>query len=153
MASRRRSSGPRPPHGPRGIRSGKGLGPKLTRLALAVAVAVVALRLATGSGPPDVPSVQAGDLLEGRVTHIRDGDTIEVGGVAVRIEALDCPELGSMAGEIAADRMRRAARFRRVSCTLNGRSSYDRVIGTCVTRTGIDLAQPLLDEGFCEPYR
>jgi dihydroxyacid dehydratase/phosphogluconate dehydratase len=31
-------------------------------------------------------------ILSGTVTHVRDGDTIEVNGIAVRLSALDCPE-------------------------------------------------------------
>jgi len=31
-------------------------------------------------------------ILNGTVTHVRDGDTIEVNGIAVRLSALDCPE-------------------------------------------------------------
>ena len=34
-------------------------------------------------------------ILEGRVTRVRDGDTIEVNGVAIRLSALDCPERGT----------------------------------------------------------
>jgi endonuclease YncB( thermonuclease family) len=36
---------------------------------------------------PSSPSI-----LSGTVTHVRDGDTIEVNGIAVRLSALDCPE-------------------------------------------------------------
>ena len=32
-----------------------------------------------------------GKLLEVQVTHVRDGDTIEVNGIAIRLSALDCP--------------------------------------------------------------
>lgn len=42
----------------------------------------------------------------GRVTHVRDGDTIEVDGRPIRIAALDCAEPGTMAGEAATRRMR-----------------------------------------------
>ena len=42
-----------------------------------------------------------GTLLEGQVTHVRDGDTIEVNGIAIRLSALDCPERGTRDGEHA----------------------------------------------------
>jgi endonuclease YncB( thermonuclease family) len=45
------------------------------------------------------------ELLEhgvvGMVTHVRDGDTIDVRGVPVRIANLDCAERGTSAGDRA----------------------------------------------------
>ena len=40
-------------------------------------------------------------ILSGTVTHVRDGDTIEVNGIAVRLSALDCPENGTQQGNKA----------------------------------------------------
>ena len=40
-----------------------------------------------------------GKILEGRITHVRDGDTFEVNGIPVRISALDCPENSTSAGQ------------------------------------------------------
>ncbi len=48
----------------------------------------------------------AGGPSSGRVTHVRDGDTIEVDGRPIRIAALDCAESGTMAEEAATRRMR-----------------------------------------------
>ena len=42
---------------------------------------------------------QRGKILEGRITHVRDGDTFEVNGIPVRISALDCPENSTSAGQ------------------------------------------------------
>ena len=39
--------------------------------------------------------------LKGQVTQLRDGDTIEVNGIAIRLSALDCPERGTRDGEHA----------------------------------------------------
>ena len=42
------------------------------------------------------PSASADQtVLTGKVTHVRDGDTIEVNGIAIRLSALDCPERGT----------------------------------------------------------
>ena len=41
-------------------------------------------------------------ILRGKVTHVRDGDTIEVNGIAIRLSALDCPERGTQKGDTAA---------------------------------------------------
>ena len=32
-------------------------------------------------------------VLTGAVTHVRDGDTIEVNNVPIRLAALDCPDV------------------------------------------------------------
>ena len=46
-----------------------------------------------------VTSKPKGKILEGRITHVRDGDTFEVNGIPVRISALDCPESSTSAGQ------------------------------------------------------
>ena len=45
------------------------------------------------------PNKPIGKILEGRITHVRDGDTFEVNGISVRISALDCPENSTSAGQ------------------------------------------------------
>ena len=45
----------------------------------------------------------------GMVTHVRDGDTIEVRGLPVRIANLDCAERGACAGDRATALMRQLA--------------------------------------------
>ena len=60
------------------------------------------------------------------MTHIRDGDTFEVSGVPVRIANLDCAERGTVAGDNATALMRRIASSATVSCSSEGRRSYDR---------------------------
>ncbi|MEK9880261.1 MAG: hypothetical protein VW474_10750 [Paracoccaceae bacterium] len=42
------------------------------------------------SATSNVP--KAGTKLTGIVTHVRDGDTVEVDGIPIRLAALDCPE-------------------------------------------------------------
>jgi endonuclease YncB( thermonuclease family) len=55
---------------------------------------------------PDVVVPRGFDLV-GPVTHVRDGDTIEVSGVPVRVANLDCAELGTTAGNHPTAVMRR----------------------------------------------
>ena len=40
-------------------------------------------------------------MLSGTIAHVRDGNTIEVDGVAIRLSALDCPENGTRKGNQA----------------------------------------------------
>ena len=49
--------------------------------------------------PP--PAKQQGEILKGRITHVRDGDTFEVNGIPVRISALNCPENSTNSGKKA----------------------------------------------------
>ena len=44
---------------------------------------------------------KAGTKLTGIVTHVRDGDTVEVDGIPIRLAALDCPEKGTQKGDFA----------------------------------------------------
>ncbi|SEP27234.1 hypothetical protein SAMN04490248_1642 [Salinihabitans flavidus] len=53
--------------------------------------------------------VSSGRSIEGHVTYVRDGNTIEVAYVPVRIAKLDCAESGSMAGNRATKRMHACA--------------------------------------------
>ncbi len=87
--------------------------------------------------------------LAGRVTHVRDGDTVEVSGVPVRIANLDCAESGTAAGERATERMRQLARTGPFSCDLEGRMSYDRQVGTCQLADGRDVGEVLIGERQC----
>lgn len=86
--------------------------------------------------------------LSGSVTHVRDGDTIEVNGTAVRIANLDCAELGTAEGEAAKIWMGELLAGASVDCALSGRKSYDRQVGTC-RFGGADLGEILIGEGVC----
>jgi endonuclease YncB( thermonuclease family) len=88
--------------------------------------------------------------LAGHVTHVRDGDTIEVAGVPVRIANLDCAELDTEEGQSAGLFMRDLVRGQTVTCDLEGRMSHDREVGTCaLANTGEDLGEILIGEGVC----
>lgn len=94
----------------------------------------------------------SGRSIEGRVTHVRDGDTIEVTHVPVRIADLDCAESGSMAGNRATRRMRALVHSQTVSCRLSGKRSYDRHVGTCYLTDGRNIAHILRAEGICKQW-
>ena len=71
-----------------------------------------------------------GTLLEGQVTHVRDGDTIEVNGVAIRLSVLDCPERGTRGGEHA-NRLAQQFLNTKAVCELTGAKTYERLVGYC----------------------
>ena len=91
--------------------------------------------------------------IEGRVTHVRDGDTIEVGPIAIRFRTLDCAERGTQAGDRATAHLRQLADGEEVICDLDGRQSFDREIGSCRLSDGRDLDALMLETGVCERFR
>lgn len=95
------------------------------------------------------PKAQAAGRLTGRVTHVRDGDTIELGRTAVRLANLDCAERGSPAGTRATKVMQSLVRGKRLRCTLEGRRSYDREVGRCQLPSGQDLGRAMIARGVC----
>lgn len=121
------------------------------------AVIVAGLLMAAAIGLlPGVMDLPAQDLpatpdiaadLEGTVTHVRDGDTIEIGGTAVRLSGLHAPEMDEAGGREARAFMVELVKGKRVQCRLEGRRSYDRAIGTCAL-DGDDIAGLLVAAGL-----
>jgi len=87
--------------------------------------------------------------LEGRVTHVRDGDTVEVDGTAVRLSGINCDELGTSLGERAKSVTSNLVSGRELICRLNGEKTYDRVVGRCEMADGRDLGRVLIERGVC----
>ena len=88
-----------------------------------------------------------GRQITGVATHIRDGDTIEVDGVPIRLNGLHAPELREPGGREARAWMVEHTRGQQIVCRLNGERSYDRLIGVCENRDG-DLAAQLIAAGL-----
>jgi endonuclease YncB( thermonuclease family) len=86
------------------------------------------------------------------VTHVRDGDTIEVGGIPIRFSNLDCAERDTNAGKRATARMNSLTSNKILVCRLNGRKSYDRNIGDCTLPDGRDLSAVMVAERYCKRY-
>lgn len=74
-------------------------------------------------------AASANSQLTGKVTKVRDGDTIVVVDQPVRLAALDCPEKGMFGGEAATSLMKRLTNGVTVTCELDGTTTYDRVVG------------------------
>lgn len=85
--------------------------------------------------------------LTGIVTHVRDGDTIEVGGQAVRLQGLHAPEMGEPLGQESRAAMVALALGKPAECQLTGETNGDRVIGVCYVN-GQDVAAELVKLGL-----
>lgn len=85
--------------------------------------------------------------IEGRVTVVRDVDTIVVAGTPVRLNGVDGPETSTRVGREARAFMDRLVRGQTVTCQLNGDRTYDRWVGTCYLG-GQDIAATAVANGY-----
>ncbi len=113
-----------------------------------------------------VDSVRAGEVvLEGRVVHVADGDTLDVlvdegsadanGGTeyTIRLDGIDCPEkrqaFGTEARAFAAER----ALGRQVTVRVFDTDRYGRLIGEVILPGGLSLNEELVAAGLAWWYR
>ena len=85
--------------------------------------------------------------LIGKVTFVRDGDTIEVGGIAIRLNGISAPEQRQPYGPDATAFMGWLVMDKDVTCKLNGERSRDRLIGICYL-DGVDIGEAIIREGL-----
>jgi micrococcal nuclease len=86
-------------------------------------------------------------ILTGTVTHVRDGDTIEVGKVPIRLNGVSAPELKEPLGKASKKFMRDLVLGKPVRCELNGKKTYDRLVGTCYLGD-IDIGVAVIKAGL-----
>ena len=100
------------------------------------------------SATSNVPN--AGTKLTGIVTHVRDGDTVEVDGIPIRLAALDCPEKGTQKGDFAT---KIAKKFKglKMTCELTGAKTYDRLVAYCSV-SGIDYGRYMMQNSSCKVW-
>jgi endonuclease YncB( thermonuclease family) len=84
--------------------------------------------------------------VEGRVTRVRDIDTIVVAGTAVRLNGVDGPELDTQAGREARAWLVRQIDGRQVRCDLDGSRTHDRFVGICYLE-GQDIGAMAISAG------
>ena len=85
--------------------------------------------------------------VRGLVTHVRDGDTVKVGPIVIRLEGVSAPELKERMGKTAKLFMQDLVLNKRVTCRLNGKKTYDRFVGTCLLR-GKDIGAIIISNGL-----
>ena len=88
--------------------------------------------------------------LAGTVTHVRDGDTIEVNNVPIRLAALDCPERGTRDGDYAS-LIAKQFQGLQVTCELTGAKTYDRLVGSC-SINGTDWGRNMMQNSACKVW-
>lgn len=103
--------------------------------------------------PAQASAAEPGAQLIDVVTRVRDGDTIVVGLIPIRIANLDCAESGTTAGERATRRMSELVQGQQLTCTLEGRRSWDREVGVCALPDRRDIGEILIAERLCDRWR
>lgn len=91
------------------------------------------------------------NILEGRITHVRDGDTFEINGQAIRISALDCPENSTTEGQTVTQYAKQF-KGKMARCELTGATTYDRVVGYC-SIAGADFGKTMMDNTSCKVWK
>lgn len=90
------------------------------------------------------------ETLSGTVTHVRDGDTIEVSKTPIRLSGVTCDERGTPLGDRATSFVMGIANGQPMECRLNGDKTYDRFVGRCsFSSNGKDLGELLVERGVC----
>ena len=98
-----------------------------------------------------VPSVLTDKkILKGPITHVRDGDTIEVNNIPIRLAALDCPEKGTKQGDYAS-RVAKQFKGLKAKCELTGAKTYDRLVGYC-SIDGTDFGLFMMQNSSCKVW-
>jgi micrococcal nuclease len=93
-------------------------------------------------------------VIEGRVTVVRDVDTIVVAGTPIRLNGMDGPETSTRIGREARTFMTSLVRGETVTCQLNGERTHDRWVGVCFL-DGQDIGAIAVAEGHaldCRRY-
>jgi endonuclease YncB( thermonuclease family) len=89
-------------------------------------------------------------VLTGTVTHVRDGDTIEVNNVPIRLAALDCPERGTRDGDYAS-LIAKQFQGQQATCELTGAKTYERLVGYC-SINGADFGRYMMNNSSCKVW-
>ncbi len=114
-----------------------------------------ALTVAIATLVCSAPIADAAQIVSGKVTKVRDADTVVVQGVPIRLNGIDAPENGTRAGKEATAAMKRYLHGRPLHCELNGDRTYDRWVGICFTNEGDDIGAVMIENGYaldCHRY-
>ena len=100
----------------------------------------------------DSPTTSNNDkVLSGTITHVRDGDTIEVNDIPIRLAALDCPEKGTKKGDYASSVAKQFKGLKAI-CELTGAKTYDRLVGYCSIK-GTDFGLFMMQNSACKVWK
>lgn len=89
--------------------------------------------------------------------EVKDGDTLKIGDVSLRLSGIDAPELAQRCGAISCGIEARAALQRLthghiVVCQIETHDKYGRAVGKCEV-DGVDIAAAMTRSGHALAYR
>ena len=88
---------------------------------------------------------EVGHTISGSARVI-DGDTLEINGVIIRLNGVAAPERNELGGAEATTAMKKMTSGKTVRCSLTGKKTYKREVGTCWVGTQ-DLGAALIASG------
>ena len=91
-----------------------------------------------------------GTVISGTITHVRDGDTIEIDGIAIRLAALNCPENDTQKGKYATKVAKQFVGLQAL-CELTGAKTYDRLVGYCKIND-TDFGRYMMNNSACKVW-
>jgi endonuclease YncB( thermonuclease family) len=118
-----------------------------TRVAWFVLAAAVTGAATTDAVAESPPPVDPHRILVGVVERVRDGDTLELEGRAIRLRGVAAPELRDPLGPESREALRQLVAGRTVACTPDGTRTYGRIVAVC-TVDGRDLGAALVAAGL-----
>jgi|MEHZ01.5.fsa_nt_MEHZ011543583.1_2 micrococcal nuclease len=86
-------------------------------------------------------------ILTGDVTKVRDGDTIEVGKIPIRLNGVSAPEMREPLGHQSKSFMVDFVMGKRVRCELDGTKTHDRWVSICYLN-GRDIGAAVIGAGL-----
>lgn len=100
--------------------------------------------LVTAAPVTEAPCLRG--TITGPVTFVRDGDTIEVGGIPIRLNGLAAPEGDEPGGQTATQAMLELVEGRALRCELDGERTHDRCVGVCYLED-VDISAEMVRRG------
>lgn len=85
--------------------------------------------------------------LQGVVEHVRDGDTLELLGRAIRLQGVAAPELRDPLGAESRAALQRLVLGRTIACAPDGTRTHGRIVAVCSV-DGRDLGAALVAAGL-----
>jgi micrococcal nuclease len=85
--------------------------------------------------------------LRGTVSHVRDGDTIEVENIPIRLNGVSAPELNKPLGPQSKSFMVDLVLGKSIRCELNEDRTHDRWVGICYLE-GKEIGEAVINAGW-----
>jgi endonuclease YncB( thermonuclease family) len=100
-------------------------------------------------------TIAANVVITGVPSRAYDGDTLTINRQSIRLYGIDAPELKEQYGFLARDYLRALIKGVEISCTLTGKTTYQRVVARCYLPSGHEINQLMVEGGMaldCRSY-